>query len=373
MEIFWLVLVGGVAVYAAVNWGSRQLERNQLIRFGTTQASRIRELERKLPMANSSDLSMKPGETFVMTTETVALVETRRAARISRRSTDAFTFQLAKGFFYTAAVGKSVSQDPDDELRVVDYGTATFTTKRVVFVGETQTREWDFSRLLGKNVGAGGRVLMAVSNRQKMSGLERFRGNGIVPSLLLDLAFVVRDEGFAEAKRLLLESAKNLDKQVEFVRQNPKASNEDIEAYFDSLDANTADDASEAVELDEKHDGRGQKELAVVGTFYHREAFSALRQKFGTPGNSEHLVEADLRPEPENPYSESGMAVAVYVSGTKVGYIPELLSPKIFEALEGKGGSQSVGARLWLDEEDSYPPRDSVTLVLDSRMEIDLS
>jgi len=58
--------------------------------------------------------------------------------------------------------------------------------------------------------------------------------------------------------------------------------------------------------------------------------------------------------------SESGMAVAVFIRGHQVGHIPE--------ALERKGGTATLGARLWLDDENSKPGKSSVQLFLDSRL-----
>ena len=80
--------------------------------------------------------------------------------------------------------------------------------------------------------------------------------------------------------------------------------------------------------------GKVPTELEVVGEFFYQDSFEALRKEFGTRGDSEHIVEAELRNDPDNPHSESGMAVAVFIRGHQVGHIPEVLAPDVFEALE---------------------------------------
>ena len=58
----------------------------------------------------------------------------------------------------------------------------------------------------------------------------------------------------------------------------------------------------------------------------------------------------------------------MFIRGHQVGHIPEALAPDVFEALERKGGTATLGARLWLDDENSKPGKSSVQLFLDSRL-----
>jgi len=112
------------------------------------------------------------------------------------------------------------------------------------------------------------------------------------------------------------------------------------------------------------------EELDVVGEFFYKESFAQLREQFDTDGGTEHVVEAELRNDPDNPHSDSGMAVAVFIRGLQVGHIPESLAPEVFEQLEAKGGKLTLGARVWLDYKESKPNKSSVTVYLDSRLNI---
>ena len=65
---------------------------------------------------------------------------------------------LPQVFTTPTAGGKAVSPEPEEEMKDIDEGRATFTNKRVVFAGDKHTREWDFAKLLGWNEGAGGYI-----------------------------------------------------------------------------------------------------------------------------------------------------------------------------------------------------------------------
>jgi hypothetical protein len=111
-------------------------------------------------------------------------------------------------------------------------------------------------------------------------------------------------------------------------------------------------------------------EIQVVGEFFYKKSFEALRQYLKSEGDSEHIVEAELRNDPDNEYSDSGKAVAVFIRDKKVGHVPEWLAPKVFDKLEPEGGRVTLGARLYLDHPTAKPQKNSVTVKLDSRLVI---
>ena len=101
---------------------------------------------------------------------------------------------------------------------------------------------------------------------------------------------------------------------------------------------------------------------------FYKKSFEALRAELKTEGNSEHILEVELRNDPDNEYSDSGKAVAVFIRDNQVGHVPEWLAPKVFDQLEPEGGAVVLGARLYLDYFDAKPKRNSVTVMLDSRL-----
>ena len=291
--------------------------------------------------------------------------------------------------------------DSVDEMSVIDHGRATFTNQRVIFVGHKQTREWDFSKLLGWEAAAGGYIFMAVTNRQKMSGLAGGPSELMAP-VAFELAQIVASDGLGSAAVSAGGGAYSASKQAAFasnmmflnetkIEQFRKETEEAVSRRLDELEKAGVDhwvdpdkplpepQHSEALGPLKSGNGRMERktkelagkvpeELEVVGEFFQSKSFASLRRMLNTRGETEHYVEAELRCEPENPFSESGKAVAVFVSDQKVGFVPELLAPTIFAMVDAKGGSVLLGARLWLDHEESRPDKSSVQVFIDSRL-----
>ena len=150
--LFILILI---AMPLALYGGYLRLRRNEFIRYARLQEKLLKKFVDAAPFDIEPRFPLRRDEVIVWEIKNASLAETRRGPRVTRRQTDAFTFRFAPGFYYTAAGGKSVS-DSVDEMAVIDSGRATFTNKRVLFVGEKQTREWDFAKLLGWEITPGG-------------------------------------------------------------------------------------------------------------------------------------------------------------------------------------------------------------------------
>jgi len=382
VEAFWVTVV----VLTVAVFGGYYLVTNSYKRMVAKQRSEhwvkhLTEIGTKMPFADSP-FPLRHGEKFVLSLKDQMLVEARRGTRVSTRSTDAFTVALAKGFYYTAAAGKSVSPEPGDELKEIDSGVAHFTTHRVVFVGGKQTREWDFAKLLGTTGKQDGLQLMiSVSNRQKTSGLASPSITQITPSMAYQITEQVKEYGFEAAKETALHAAGEVKVQLSAMQESFFVSPEQIERRTEQWRQRNPLEDLEPLEIKKKKKSEnstqspGEEEelepldqIQVVGEMFYRKSFDALREGLKTGGNTEHIVEVELRNDPDNEYSDSGKAVAVFIRKMKVGHVPEWLAPKVFDQLEPGGGTVTLGARLYLDYSDAKPQKNSVTVTLDSRL-----
>ena len=381
MEAFWfsavvltIVIVGG---YYLVTTG---YQRMMAKKRSEHWVKHLTEIGTKMPFPDSP-FPLRHGEKYVLSLKDQMLVEARRGTRVSTRSTDAFTVALAKGFYYTAAAGKSVSPEPGDELKEIDSGVAHFTTHRVVFVGGKQTREWDFAKLLGTTEEPGGlRLMISVSNRQKTSGLASPSITQISPGMAYQITEQVKEYGFDAAKETALYAADEVKVQLSAMQESFFVNEEEIERRTEQWrQRNPLDDLepleSKKQKTSEKTDSSPAEEelepldqIQVVGEMFYKKSFEALRKEIKTEGNTEHIVEVELRNDPDNEYSDSGKAVAVFIRDKKVGHVPEWLAPKVLDQLEPEGGTVTLGARLYLDYFDAKPQKNSVTVTLDSRL-----
>lgn len=392
MDPFWVwVFLISLALTTGWFFISQQWTRAQLIQIADGQVVALNRFAHSIPLETEPRFPLKPGESVVWELENARLAETRRGPRITNHSTNAFTFRFAPGFYYTAAGGKSVSAEPIEAMTEIDTGRATFTNKRVIFSGTTQTREWDFAKLLGWQEGQGGYVFMSVSNRQRVSGVRGARDEVMAP-VLFQLSHIVANDGFEAARQAARMAVYKAKEQGRFMKENFLAGPEHLTKFVDEMEAKVDKHLKKMDELglevwvnpgdpmpdnpatirDPKPKGRISgtvpQEIEIVGEFFYQNSFAELRTRFGTEGNTDHVVEVELRNDPDNPHSESGMAVAVYIDDRQVGHIPEALAPEIFELLEPKGGKVRLGGRLWLDHQDSKPGKSSVQVYVDSRL-----
>ena len=365
--VVWSAAIAGIG-YVVVTWYRRAVARGRHKTWG----ARLRYLSENLPLPNEAGFSLRHGEKYVITLKDQLLMETRRAPRVTTRKTDAFTVALAKGFYYTAAGGSSVSPEPGDEIRQIDVGTATFTTHRVVFVGSKQTREWDFAKLLGVNEEPGGvQIMIAVSNRQRMSGLASQSFADISPGLAFQIADIAKDEGFESARAACKDALREMDYQMQVMGErffiSPEAIEEKMVVWRRN---NLPKPGTELPTTTPEEPLEPLSEIDVVGETFYKKSFDALRDELESDGDTEHDVEAKLRIDPDNQYSPSGKAVAVFINNHKVGHVPEWLTPKVFDALEPLGGTITLPARLYLDDEGGGRQRNSVTVFIENRLSI---
>jgi len=382
MEMFWVTFISLMAIviggYFVVTTGYKRMVAKQRSEHWVKH---LTEIGTKMPYEDSP-FELRHGEKYVLSLRDQMLVESRRGTRVSTRSTDAFTVALAKGFYYTAAAGQSVSPEPGDELKQIDTGVAHFTTHRVVFVGAKQTREWDFAKLLGTTEEPGGlRLMISVSNRQKTSGLASPSVTQISPGMAYQITEQVKEYGFEAAKETALHAAQEVKVQLSVMQERFFMSEEEIERRTEQWRRqNPLPDVEpvkkkrkpsspvEPAVVEDDEELEPLAEIQVVGEMFYKKSFEALREELKTQGNTEHIVEVELRNDPDNEYSDSGKAVAVYIRSKKVGHVPEWLAPKVFDQLEPEGGTVTLGARLYLDYLDAKPQKNSVTVTLDSRL-----
>ena len=252
-----------------------------------------------------------------------------------------------------------------------------------MFVGGKQTREWDFAKLLGATEKQDGMQLMiSVSNRQKTSGLASPSITQITPSMAYQIMEQVKEYGFDAAKETALHAADEVKVQLSAMQESFFVSPEQIERRTEEWRKRNALHDLEPLENKKKISQNSTSshaeeeelepldEIHVVGETFYKKSFEALREDLKTEGNTEHIVEVELRNDPDNEYSDSGKAVAVFIRDKKVGHVPEWLAPKVFDQIQPEGGIVTLGARLYLDYFDAKPQKNSVTVVLDSRLEV---
>jgi hypothetical protein len=187
------------------------------------------ELTRLLRTARSYDggtaspdspVVLKRGESVYAELASAGLVEVQRGAGHYTGGYSGFSFRLMKGVRYNVGGSRGTYVQGDEQLRITDEGRVTVTSKRVVFTGERNAREWAYAKLVSvQHDGERPVTMIGVSNRQKLSGLAypveatselRFKlslavaqAQGTVPALVASLEAELAEQ----AKTRPIESA----------------------------------------------------------------------------------------------------------------------------------------------------------------------
>ena len=103
---------------------------------------------------------------------TARLVEVQRSTVDDLGGYSGFSFREATGMRDDIGGSTGTQVAGAEQLKIIDEGPVTITDQRVILQGSRNSREWAFAKLLGVwHDGTRPMTLMAVSNRQKVSGL----------------------------------------------------------------------------------------------------------------------------------------------------------------------------------------------------------
>lgn len=124
------------------------------------------------PVPPDSGLVTRRGEGAYLVLQGVALIDPRRLPGHYSARSSGFSFHVAKGVTYRVGGTRGTFQQGAEVPTPIDVGTMLVSDQRVVFTGPKQTREWDYSKLVGiQHDPKEPWTALQVSNRQKVSGV----------------------------------------------------------------------------------------------------------------------------------------------------------------------------------------------------------
>jgi Protein of unknown function (DUF2510) len=118
-------------------------------------------------------ITLRPGERALLVATGTFLVEPRRVLAHWAGTSGGFSFHVPQ----QAAQSQAGHAGPGGDLTPVDTGDLTFTDQRIVFAGSRQSREWEYSALLGfHHTDQPPWTGMAVSGQDRVSGFRYDEG-----------------------------------------------------------------------------------------------------------------------------------------------------------------------------------------------------
>lgn len=142
----------------------------------------------------ASSVTLKSGEHALLNLPGVSLIEPRRGPGHWQGANQGVSVHIpgTKSMRYRVGATRGTFVQGDEHPTPIDTGTLTITDHRAVFLGAQQTREWAWSKLLGFHDDAvTAWTGIAVSNRQKISGIGYPPGQAATVRVTLELAAAI--------------------------------------------------------------------------------------------------------------------------------------------------------------------------------------
>ncbi len=145
--------------------------------------------------------ALAKGEKFIYALPNVALTEYQSTgSSYSGTSVGVSVPLFGRVRGNVGAQGGQITKNPE-QLMAVDQGRAIFTDQRIVFSGAKFVRDWDLDKTIEIEPGPNGfNVRIAVSNRERTSGLQAFSAYDFGPGFIAGYVFTLHSEGAAKAK-----------------------------------------------------------------------------------------------------------------------------------------------------------------------------
>ena len=103
-----------------------------------------------------------------------------------------------------------ITKNPE-QLMVIDQGQAVFTNQRIVFSGAKEVRDWDLSKTVSLVPAPNATsVKIAVTNHDRVSGLQAVGYQGFGPGFVAAYAFNWSQQGAAAARKWAKETAEQI-------------------------------------------------------------------------------------------------------------------------------------------------------------------
>lgn len=168
--------------------------------------------------------SLSKGEKVIYAMPVVALTEYQSTGSSYSGASGGVSFPLAGSLRGNVGMqGGQITKNPD-QLMVVDQGRAIFTDQRIVFTGAKLVRDFDLDKIVDLTPGPNGiNVRIAVSNRERTSGLQALDLEMFGPGYVAGYVFTLHDQGPAKAKAWAKDVSTRLRAIVSEQRDKVKA------------------------------------------------------------------------------------------------------------------------------------------------------
>jgi len=224
----WLGALFAVGSLALIVWASVKGFRagrvsNETLWAGLTAQAFALENIAQSGFATNAGFALKADEKLIAQIENVSLAEYKSSGSTYQGGNLGVSLPIAGRV--RANVGGSrgsLARNPE-ALAVLDSGSATFTTERVIFTGAQQTRVFELDKVVNFEPGPNGLwVTISSSNKASTSTLKIEDYAALAPGILFDIASEAKLQGEASGLEKARAYAQHLRETVATAQQGKK-------------------------------------------------------------------------------------------------------------------------------------------------------
>ena len=207
----WAFVVAAVILIVLVRRSSKKNNQLKLIESLESSAQILDDLVAGKAAALEVGFSLQKGERLVYSLPNVALTEYQSTGSTYSGTSVGVSvpiFGQVRG--NVGAQGGQFTRNPE-QLMAVDQGRAIFTDQRIIFSGAKLVRDWDLDKTIELAPGPNGfNVRIAVSNRERTSGLQALTAYEFGPGFVAAYVLTLHNDGAEQAKKWANDLAKQM-------------------------------------------------------------------------------------------------------------------------------------------------------------------
>ena len=215
----WIILVISTAAiwYSVV--AKKKENKAKLIAAFESNAAILADIAAGKGTDMIGGLSLNKGETAIYACPNVALTEYQSTGSTYSGTSGGVSFPLVGRVRGNVGMqGGQITKNPE-QLMIVDQGRAVFTNQRIIFSGAKFVRDWDFDKIVDLVPGDNGfNVRIAVTNRERTSGLQALSPFDFGPGFPASYAFNLHSQGEASAKQWASELVSEINKVADSLK-----------------------------------------------------------------------------------------------------------------------------------------------------------
>jgi hypothetical protein len=217
--ILWVFLLIGVAAAVFAYIVNNRTKQKDLLLGLDQQAIALESLAAGTSMVTPLAISLAKGEKPICVLPSVALTEYESTGSSFSGGTAGISFPLTDTIGGNLGGMKGSFTRNPEQLMIVDQGKAIFTNQRILFSGAKFVRDWSLKDTVSLEPGPNGfDVKIAVTNRERTSGLRGININDFGPGYAAAYAFNLSQNGLESANQWARDLAEEIRVAVSLER-----------------------------------------------------------------------------------------------------------------------------------------------------------